>query len=79
MLIELIFCIGLSAWDGPEFLNCTRVHAKGERCPTEADLAVIRHSYLAAVIRNNRGNPKYSITGKAHVDLVSCAMPDTAT
>ena len=78
MLIELIFCIGLSAWGGPEFLNCARVEAKGERCPTEADLYVIRHTYLMASIGNAARSPKYTATGTAHVDLVSCAMPETA-
>jgi hypothetical protein len=72
MLIELIFCIGLSAWDGPEFLNCTRVHAKGERCPTSADLYVMRHTYLSVAARQS--NARYRVTGTAHVDLKSCGL-----
>lgn len=78
MLIELIFCIGLSTMGGPEFLHCRPVTAKGQRCPTSADLHIMRHAFLKSSQRNNT-HPRYRVTGTAHVDLVACAMPDTAT
>jgi hypothetical protein len=77
MLIELVFCIGLSVWGGPEFLNCTGQTFEGERCPTESDLLVLRHSYLSLVTRRLEGNPKYKTTGRASVQMKSCKAPDS--